>query len=406
MDARIILGGRSPDVVGQIARGNAARGQQNDIQYQQNFRNALREFGAGALQGDQNARNQLAGYDPGMVQGLEAGQLNMDNVRQQMSMRMRQEVARMSQAEADAQLNQDMQIATQALNLYQAGNTQGAVDLLSQNGVPVASADVEGALGVLYPSLQETIDWNRSRREGPELPAGFQSLQLRAQQAGLQPGTPEYQAFMVQGGQPKDGFSVVTPDGTRVNYGDTSAQSQETPLQPSSPSAMLSTIDGLLGDEAFDTSTGFLSFLQAVPGTPQYRFGTRVRQLNGQAFLQAFESLKGGGQITEIEGTKATEAIGRLDSAQSPKDYRDALQELRGVLALGISRPVGWVETQRGQVEVAEPIAPEQLQAMPPEQIMQMSREDMLRITTAPGMNLSDEQWDALERRAQELEQQ
>lgn len=101
---------------------------------------------------------------------------------------------------------------------------------------------------------------------------------------------------------------------------------------------MLASIDGILNDPALESATGILSGLQAVPGTPQYRFGTRARQLQGQAFLQAFESLKGAGQITEIEGQKAAEAIGRLDTAQRAEDYREALNELRDVIAAARSR--------------------------------------------------------------------
>jgi hypothetical protein len=74
--------------------------------------------------------------------------------------------------------------------------------------------------------------------------------------------------------------------------------------------------------------------------------------LNGQAFLQAFESLKGAGQITEIEGTKATQAIGRLDSAQSAEDYQQALTELRDLLMLGASTEPG------GAVARANPASP------------------------------------------------
>lgn len=95
---------------------------------------------------------------------------------------------------------------------------------------------------------------------------------------------------------------------------------------------MLGTIDGILNDPALDASTGWLSWMQNLPGTDQYRFGQRALQLQGQAFLQAFESLKGGGQITEVEGVKATQAIGRLSTAQSPEDYRAALEELKGLI--------------------------------------------------------------------------
>lgn len=101
---------------------------------------------------------------------------------------------------------------------------------------------------------------------------------------------------------------------------------------------MVSTIDGVLNDPALDDSTGWLSWMQQVPGTEQYRFGQRALQLQGQAFLQAFNNLKGAGQITEVEGDKATQAIGRLSTAQSPQDYRDALNELKGIIAQSKAR--------------------------------------------------------------------
>jgi hypothetical protein len=103
-------------------------------------------------------------------------------------------------------------------------------------------------------------------------------------------------------------------------------------ISPSDPQTMINSIDGILNDPALDRSTGLLSGMQNVPGTDQYRFGTRARQLEGQAFLQAFESLKGAGQITEVEGAKATQAIGRLDTAQKSEDYREALNDLRSIL--------------------------------------------------------------------------
>jgi len=113
---------------------------------------------------------------------------------------------------------------------------------------------------------------------------------------------------------------------------------------PSSPQAMIDSIDATLNDPALDAATGVLAWTQNIPGTASKRFGTRARQLEGQAFLQAFESLKGAGQITEIEGLKATQAIGRLDTSQSPEDYRDALTELRSILSKATTRPEGWAD--------------------------------------------------------------
>lgn len=55
----------------------------------------------------------------------------------------------------------------------------------------------------------------------------------------------------------------------------------------------------------------------------------KTEQLKGKAFLEAFESLKGGGQITEREGTAAQNAIARLQRVQSEEAFTQSLQELR-----------------------------------------------------------------------------
>lgn len=56
----------------------------------------------------------------------------------------------------------------------------------------------------------------------------------------------------------------------------------------------------------------------------------KISQLGGGAFLQAFEALKGGGQITEIEGEKATNALARLtELRQSDAGFRQSLADFK-----------------------------------------------------------------------------
>lgn len=69
-----------------------------------------------------------------------------------------------------------------------------------------------------------------------------------------------------------------------------------------------------------------------IPGLNS-NFLNRREQLQGQAFLQAFEALKGGGQISEIEGEKATIAIARLQRATTEKDFYDALKDVKKVFS-------------------------------------------------------------------------
>lgn len=69
------------------------------------------------------------------------------------------------------------------------------------------------------------------------------------------------------------------------------------------------------------------------------RVQSKMDQITGAAFLQAFESLKGGGQITEIEGNKATAAISRLQNVRmSEADYRQAIADLKQIVRNGVIR--------------------------------------------------------------------
>lgn len=99
-------------------------------------------------------------------------------------------------------------------------------------------------------------------------------------------------------------------------------------------------IDQMLTHPGRQAATGLSSWnpLNSIPGTSARDFNVMGAQLQGKAFLEAFESLKGGGQITEIEGRKATEAIARLDTSQSEQAYKAALMELRSILEAGKRR--------------------------------------------------------------------
>lgn len=99
--------------------------------------------------------------------------------------------------------------------------------------------------------------------------------------------------------------------------------------------ASLSVLDKALTHPGRATATGMSGTIDprnVIPGTDARDYRALADQIQGKAFLQAFETLKGGGQITEVEGKKATDAIARLDRAQSDAEYETALRELRGVM--------------------------------------------------------------------------
>jgi hypothetical protein len=101
---------------------------------------------------------------------------------------------------------------------------------------------------------------------------------------------------------------------------------------------ILADVDALINDPGLDNTVGWGSFVPFdIPGF-NAETRSRLNKLEGQAFLQAFESLKGGGQITEIEGQKATQAMARLGRAQRPEEFRQALREFREVIAAARDR--------------------------------------------------------------------
>jgi hypothetical protein len=100
-------------------------------------------------------------------------------------------------------------------------------------------------------------------------------------------------------------------------------------------------IDMALNHPGRTTATGASSRLDPrnfVPGTDARDFQVLLDQIKGGTFLQAFQSLKGGGAITETEGRKAEQAIARLDTAQSEEAFVQSLQELRQIAQDAIGR--------------------------------------------------------------------
>lgn len=382
LDSRIILGAQTPDLVGAMASGNAMAQQVNQQRQQNQLAELYREQGAGILSGDTNALAALAGIDPAAALGIQSGQ-------------QQQRFAQNADARADRSFGLQQRAADQQYAMLNAQEQRAAADYAASIGAQQAAAEaaqLEGAIkqGMLIPDAQT---WDQVMgQQQPDLVGQFDNRQalavkymsfaeiLKSQQGPeYRPATAEEAAaYGAAYGQintatdkfeavnPPSGFSVETlpGGGTRVVQGPGATQKADGGLAPSSPEAMLSSIEGILGDEALPYATGVLAPLQSIPGTGARRVGSRIKQLDGQAFLQAFESLKGGGAITEIEGQKATQAIARLDSAQSTNDYVEALNELQDVLQLGVTNKkrreqgLPLLDATGREIQPAQPAAP------------------------------------------------
>jgi hypothetical protein len=74
-----------------------------------------------------------------------------------------------------------------------------------------------------------------------------------------------------------------------------------------------------------------------VPGTNAASFQALQDQVEGTAFLSAFEALKGGGAISEKEGEKATAARMRMRLAQNEDEYVKAAREFQEIVRTGVA---------------------------------------------------------------------
>ena len=152
---------------------------------------------------------------------------------------------------------------------------------------------------------------------------------------------------------PKAGFDYV-PDGKGGIMRDERGMPIQAPIPggpedtsgdaaslAASASDSLALIDNVLNDPNLASVTGMIQGRLPARTQAQQDLLIRIEQLQGQAFLQAFETLKGGGQITEREGQAAQAAIARLQRPQSEDAYRQALTELRAIVARGAERAGG-----------------------------------------------------------------
>lgn len=113
-------------------------------------------------------------------------------------------------------------------------------------------------------------------------------------------------------------------------------------------------------DPALPSITGMFQGRVAPMTQAGTDLNVKIEQAQGQVFLEAFQSLKGGGAITEVEGKKAEQAIARMSRAQSTEAYQAGLNELIGVIEAGKQRAL-----QKAGQAAPTPVAPA-AQAAPP----------------------------------------
>ena len=106
---------------------------------------------------------------------------------------------------------------------------------------------------------------------------------------------------------------------------------------------------------------------EPIAGTKAADFYSQLEQVQGGTFMQAFNNLKGGGQITEQEGAKATAAIARLNPRQSEEGFNKALMDFDGVLAQAQARATKSAPAQAPAQPAAQPNSAAAFHQAPPQ---------------------------------------
>lgn len=139
-------------------------------------------------------------------------------------------------------------------------------------------------------------------------------------------------------------------------------------------------INALRNHPGLSSATGFSSWMPAIRGTDRADFEARMDQITGGAFLQAYQMLRGGGQITDVEGKKAEQAINRMQQAQSEEDFIRALDDYERAVQDGLKKiqdkagvkPTGYISE-----EVS--VVPDATQAPPTSRLSRKARRDRQR---------------------------
>lgn len=97
-------------------------------------------------------------------------------------------------------------------------------------------------------------------------------------------------------------------------------------------------IQSLKADPYLSSTVGPIAGRTPNLSADSQRVQSKIAQLQGGAFLSARQLLKGGGQITDYEGQKAEQAIARMNQAQSPDDFKAALDDFNNAVQSGVQK--------------------------------------------------------------------
>ena len=147
-------------------------------------------------------------------------------------------------------------------------------------------------------------------------------------------------------GAPAKANVIAAVTKAKIEAKDTATARIELPEAKGNAEYLKKSLDELITHKGFKTSVGagFGFMSKFVPTSDAAAWQARFKQIEGKKFMKAYADLKGGGQITEIEGVKATEAESRMKLATSEEEFINAVNDFKSE----IDRSVELVERRAG----------------------------------------------------------
>jgi hypothetical protein len=318
--------------------------QQDPLDKKEAFRQALLQAGLGIMSA-RTGGNLTAAIGQGGMQGLQAYQQNLAEQKagQRQAGMDAMEQARFGMQQKRFEAEQEDTAEQKARQKAFEEAVKGAYQLDEMgNVIGIDKNKYQAALTMLDPSQAAKMFYQGQQEAQPYYQQAVDA------QRGLGSFNARTGEFVFPGGlvRPSDdpgtrgkivaaetGAKAVTEAVTDAQLG--LGQAQEKATQS------VALIDAALSHPGRKTATGASGKLDPrnyVPGTDAYDFAVLSEQIKGKAFLEAFQSLKGAGAITDREGAAATAAMARLNTAQSDKAYEEALKELKGIIQRGLDR--------------------------------------------------------------------
>jgi len=149
------------------------------------------------------------------------------------------------------------------------------------------------------------------------------------------------QSQVPEGFEPYDPFAKAFETGKGQTLGKAQGEALATlPVDLATAERTVKEIDELINHPGLSAIVGPMDQFR-----PSWLLGdagrdalARYNQAKGRSFLQAYATLKGGGQITEIEGLKAEQAMARMDRAQGEAEFKRALEDFRDAVRDGMAK--------------------------------------------------------------------